>query len=81
MKDPDVAFLVDVDADDFSPFASVHRLRQAWPALDETIRIWEFRRFRVLGLLRARGRAKHEYRRERSHDTEFRLPVHERSIL
>ena len=44
-----------VDADDLSPFASVHRLRKRRSAFNESIRIRQCRWFVILSLLRACG--------------------------
>src|ERR1700680_261933 len=70
MKDPDVAFGIDICPDQLSPLTAIHVLRKHRPVLHQSIRIGELYLFGVLGLLglgyeSKRGdRRKHRYKRE-----------------
>jgi hypothetical protein len=60
MKDPDVAFGIDIGPDEFPPLAAIHVLGNRRPILDESIRI------RKLQLLAVCDRRKHREKCESS---------------
>src|SRR5215472_4175918 len=61
MKYPDVAVACDMHPDDLSPATSIHAVRQSRPTFHQTVRVRQFCRFMVRGLL---GMRHHGPRRE-----------------